>query len=79
MSLEIITTRPGEGSPLIEAEDLIGAVVIGVGEVESAIPVDAVATITIRLRNGLCVDLIGSPADDDNLVYLWKYYEGHDD
>lgn len=79
MSLEIITTRPGEHSPLIEAEDLIGAVVIGVGEVESAIPVDAVATITIRLRNGLCVDLVGEAADDDNLVYLWKHYEGHDD
>jgi hypothetical protein len=79
MSLEIITSRPGEIPPLIEAEDLIGAVVIGVEEVESAIPVDAVATITIRLRNGLCVDLVGEAADDDNLVYLWKHYEGNDD
>ncbi|MDD2779785.1 MAG: hypothetical protein PHG93_06145 [Candidatus Methanomethylophilaceae archaeon] len=79
MSLEIITSRPGEIPPLIEAEDLIGAVVIGVEEVESAIPVDAVATITIQLRNGLCVDLVGEAADDDNLVYLWKHYEGNDD
>lgn len=79
MSLEIITSRPGEISPLIEAEDLIGAVVIGVEEIKADIPIDAVATITIRLRNGLCVDLIGSPADDDNLVYLWKHYEGNDD
>ena len=45
MSLEIITSRPGEIPPLIEAEDLIGAVVVGVERIKADIPVIAVLSL----------------------------------